>query len=610
MLVATASTPGYNAPQTNEPLMDTIVLCAAVRDAAPHILEWIAFHRLIGVDRFVLYDEGSTDGTAALIGRSRFGRQVTVIDWPQNQGPAAVYADFAANHAKRFTWAAIIDQDEFIHPLEADTIRALLPRYTGFAAVLLRRLSFGRSAPGRPGQLVIGACTRRVPDDSPLDTAAPTLLRAADFHGVQGTPPAFALTGDTCNARGDRVGPPEQACADVMVVNRYRRGVEAQATIPDRRITRFLPGLRAMLHDVSPTAAPRAETPVPPFAPPAAAAPAPAGAAFARLATTAPAPAAAAPAPAAAAPAPPTDADFATLAAAAPAPAAVAAPAPPAGTAPMPSPAVASAAPPDAASLLLGIGIVTYDRQSVLSETLDRVQRHTRHPRTIVAVADDGSTDGTLDMLRARQVRTVTGRNMGVAWNKNRALFLLSELLRCDVVILLEDDTYPSRDNWEAEWIQAAVRWGHANLAADWLREHFLSGVGTIEDPILSHRLTAQCAVFSREALLFGGYFDTRFRGYGHEHVEHTWRLLRMGYGGVDWSPDAKVAPQFKLLWGGISHHLVPSASGALEWQMERNRVLAQLLLGEYSYRAPYQNELEARQLRDEMRHSFPRAVL
>ncbi|HEY3849008.1 MAG TPA: glycosyltransferase family 2 protein [Acetobacteraceae bacterium] len=534
--------------------MDTIVICAVLQDAAPGILEWIAFHRLVGVDRFVLYDLGSTDGGASVIARSRFGHQATVIDWARNDGQAAAYADFAANHASRFTWAAVIAQDEFIHPLDADTIRSSLPRYDGFSAVLLRRLTFATPhQQTRPGSIVIGNYTNRFPSDSPLNGASPTLLRTSDLRGAGDTPPSFVLAGEICNARGERVpaeGSEALACDDVMVVNRYPvrstgnavpaappagadpsrqpRAAEAQATVADRRIARFIPRLRAMLHDASTVARPR------PTQPPAAPAPAQA-----------------------------------------------------------------------AAPLLLGIGIVTYNRRMVLSETLDHVLLHTRHTRTVLAVADDGSTDGTLDMLRSRQVLTVTGRNMGVAWNKNRALFLLSELSRCDVVVLLEDDAYPAQDNWEVEWMNAAIRWGHANVAAQWLRGHFVSGTGTAEDPILSTRVTAQCAVFSREALLFGGYFDSRFHGYGHEHVEHSRRLIRMGYGGVD-QQDAL----FNLLWGGISYHSTQSSFDGKPEQVEENRQLARELFWDVSYRAPWRTEAEAKQFRDEMRGSFPRAVL
>jgi hypothetical protein len=546
--------------------MDTIVVCAVLQDAAPGLLEWIAFHRLIGVDRFVLYDLGSTDGADRLIARSRFNHQATVIDWSHNDGPEAAYADFVANHANHFTWAAVIAQDEFLHPLETDTIRSLLPRYDGFAAVLLQRLTFVASDhQARPGQLVIGNHTNRVPADSPLNDALPTLLRTTDLQGA-GATPGPALLANMCNARGERV-PAEglaTTCDDVMVVNRYRgqsategragsvtgnrfapaspggtepgqplRGDMVQTLVPDRRITRFIPRLRAMLHDASLATQPQ------PAQPPATATPSRSG-----------------------------------------------------------------------RPLTLGIGIVTCNRRAILSETLDRVMQHTKHPQTILAVADDGSSDGTLDMLRARQVLTVSGRNMNIAWNKNRALFLLSELLRCDVVVLLEDDAYPSRDNWELEWIAAAVRWGHANVAAQWLREHSVAGTGTVDDPIQSQRLTGQCAVFSREALLFGGYFDTRFREYGHEHVEHTLRLVRMGYGGTEDSVNGQPGPFFKLLWGGIGYHAAPPVIVAKDEQAERNQVLAQELFADFSYRAPWRNEDEARQLREEMRHSFPRTVL
>ena len=177
--------------------MDSIAICAVFQDAAARILEWVAFHRLIGVDRFVLYDLGSTDGTAALLARSRFGHQATVIDWARNDGPAAAHADFVASHAIRFTWAAIIELDEFIRTRSTtDTIRSLLPRYDGFSAVALRRLTFVTSGQQiRAGQLVIGGYTSREPDDRAQNDAIPTLVRTADLQGVAGVPPRLLRCG-------------------------------------------------------------------------------------------------------------------------------------------------------------------------------------------------------------------------------------------------------------------------------------------------------------------------------------------------------------------------------------------------------------------------------
>ena len=44
-----------------------LVACAIFRDEAPYLAEWIAFHRLVGVEHFFLYDNGSTDDPRAVL---------------------------------------------------------------------------------------------------------------------------------------------------------------------------------------------------------------------------------------------------------------------------------------------------------------------------------------------------------------------------------------------------------------------------------------------------------------------------------------------------------------------------------------------------------------
>jgi glycosyl transferase family 2 len=249
-------------------------------------------------------------------------------------------------------------------------------------------------------------------------------------------------------------------------------------------------------------------------------------------------------------------------------------------------------------SFSVGIGIVTYNRRKVLNDTIDRVRALTRQPNAALVVADDGSSDGTLAMLREKQVPVITGVNMGIAWNKNRALFLLSHMLNCKTVILLEDDTHPNRAGWEASWIQAATRWGHINYAAEWMHEYFLSGTGTVDDPVRSNMVTAQCSAYSLDALTFGGYFDSRFRGYGHEHVEHTRRLVRVGYGGTDEQIDGKERVLYHLLKGDLTVVNTPSFRD-LE-QEERNFQLATRIMGAQGYRAPWGADNEMRQFRSE----------
>jgi glycosyltransferase involved in cell wall biosynthesis len=250
-------------------------------------------------------------------------------------------------------------------------------------------------------------------------------------------------------------------------------------------------------------------------------------------------------------------------------------------------------------SFAVGIGIVTYNRKAILNDTIDRVRTFTRQPNAALVVADDGSSDGTLAMLRDKQVPVITGVNMGIAWNKNRALFLLSQMLGCETVILLEDDTQPSRAGWEAEWIKATRRWGHANLAGDWMREHFLFGAGTAGDPVRCNHVTAQCSSYGQQALTYAGYFDPRFRGYGHEHVEHTRRLVRIGYGGTDEQIDGKERVHYHLIKGDLT--IVSSQSHYEKEQEQRNLQLAQRIMGQQSYVMPWGDDRELRQFRSEI---------
>ena len=251
-------------------------------------------------------------------------------------------------------------------------------------------------------------------------------------------------------------------------------------------------------------------------------------------------------------------------------------------------------------SLHVGIGVITFNRKDVLQETVERLRAHTLHANTSLMIADDGSTDGTLEMLARIRAPFVTGRNGGIAWNKNRALFALAQVARCDVVILLEDDTQPNAAGWDTVWVEGAARYGHVNIALDETSDSYLSGIGTVADPIMSRLISAQCAGFSREALLYAGYFDSRFKGYGHEHVEHSARMVRCGYGGLETVVDDKPSTLFTLLRGEVTLRQVRSFGSREE--SDRNLALTRQIIVEQAYRAPWRDDEELLRFRSEIR--------
>jgi O-antigen biosynthesis protein len=260
--------------------MDKIAVCAIFKDEAPDLLEWLAFHKMIGVDLFFLYDNGSSDGGAELIRRSSFARNVTVIDWTDRPGQLSAYNHFRVNHAPGFGWVAFIDLDEFIMPLTGSSIRNILMRkaYQPYAQILLQWLVFGPSGHvRRPDGLVMENYTRRLPETANASRHVKALVRPEYFAGIDYTPHAAECSGPTCNSRGDAVLPyaiQPTECHEVMAIHHYftksqedweikrRRGrgdslepyqervfadVAGEAAVKDERALRFVPRLRALL---------------------------------------------------------------------------------------------------------------------------------------------------------------------------------------------------------------------------------------------------------------------------------------------------------------------------------------------------------------------------
>lgn len=248
---------------------------------------------------------------------------------------------------------------------------------------------------------------------------------------------------------------------------------------------------------------------------------------------------------------------------------------------------------------MLGIAVISYNRIASVTQVLENIMRHTTAPFELV-VADDGSPDGSRKTIEAMGQKVVSGKNMGVCWNKNRALFFLKCIRKCTIIILIEDDSWPVVSGWEADWIKAIEFYDHVNLAGIWFSENFISGSGTPQDPIFSRAVSGQCTGYSAEALSYVGYLDTRFQGYGVGHVEHSKRFLKAGYGGLFACTASGLAPHFILLKSEIV--VTNPKSSRNKQQLEQNERLSETLKEEPIFRTPWRTDREMAQFRSEMR--------
>ena len=72
-------------------------IAAIVKSEAPYLLEWIAFHRAVGIDAFFIADNGGNDGTSELLKRLEKAGYITRFDFIGQPGAPQLYEELPGN---------------------------------------------------------------------------------------------------------------------------------------------------------------------------------------------------------------------------------------------------------------------------------------------------------------------------------------------------------------------------------------------------------------------------------------------------------------------------------------------------------------------------------
>lgn len=249
------------------------------------------------------------------------------------------------------------------------------------------------------------------------------------------------------------------------------------------------------------------------------------------------------------------------------------------------------AVPPPEMKGNIGIGIVTYNRLEYLQNLINRITKYTTIPYYLV-VADDGSNDGTVEWCHSKKIPIVSGANRGVAWNKNRALFHLMEKTDAEIILIVEDDCWPADKYWAQSWGHCTREFHHVNYAHPGISDNsnlpVLSGRGTYKDPYLSSLLAGVCTSSTRQSLEKVGFLDSRFKGYGAEHVEWSIRFNK-AYP-VNYKNERRTNLFYQIRCG-MEEHDAPSYRD--EEQIAQNKTIRATLVNEPIHRNPWQTNKE-----------------
>jgi Glycosyltransferase family 92 len=182
----TESRPGdrsrTRSPGPSKPYLS---ICAIYRDEADYLAEWIEFHRLVGVERFLLYNNFSEDHHLEVLAPYREEGIVSVRDWPVLDGRVGqipAYNDCLRWHRYDSRWIAFIDLDEFLFSPTGEPLPEVLSEYEQWPGVAVRWAMFGTSGHRtKPSGLVIENYRSRIAFDGGINmktVADPTRVTA------------------------------------------------------------------------------------------------------------------------------------------------------------------------------------------------------------------------------------------------------------------------------------------------------------------------------------------------------------------------------------------------------------------------------------------------
>ena len=151
-------------------------IAAILKNEGPGLEEWIEFHRLVGCEHFILYDNNSTDDTVEILQKYIKSNIVTLIPWPRfcptHSLQMLTYSHALNLMAGRTRWLCFIDLDEFLFPIETDDLRTALVEFENEPAVGVYWSLFGTSGhKTKPQGLVTENYTWRMPYPVERNTA-------------------------------------------------------------------------------------------------------------------------------------------------------------------------------------------------------------------------------------------------------------------------------------------------------------------------------------------------------------------------------------------------------------------------------------------------------
>jgi len=156
-------------------------VAAIARNEAPYLLEWIAYHRLLGFGQITIYDNNSNDASARMLAALSKAGIINAVFWKDRKRKQARAYEHAGRKLRRFVeWCLFIDLDEFLVVDPSLDLDDLVPKDPNVGTVLICWRVFGSAGMrNRETGLTIERFTRAARKDSGV---VKSLVRLRDLR--------------------------------------------------------------------------------------------------------------------------------------------------------------------------------------------------------------------------------------------------------------------------------------------------------------------------------------------------------------------------------------------------------------------------------------------
>jgi sulfur relay (sulfurtransferase) DsrC/TusE family protein len=162
-----------------------LTMCAIAKNEGRYLQEWIEYHNMLGVEKFYLYDNESTDNTKEVLQPYVDKGLVEYTFFPGIKMQLKAYKNCVKKHKHDTQYIAFLDIDEFIVPLNHNTIPEYMHSLGKFSGVQINWMVYGSGgAKTRTEGFVIDRFRSHSLPDEPLNHHVKSIVNPRRILGI------------------------------------------------------------------------------------------------------------------------------------------------------------------------------------------------------------------------------------------------------------------------------------------------------------------------------------------------------------------------------------------------------------------------------------------